>query len=59
MEAYHPDLWFIETLEDEKIKNELLEAITSQDIHHAYDVILNKYKKDGSVEGNSGVYKKV
>ena len=42
LEAFDPDLWFVETLEDESLRNELLEKIHERpgDVEHIYDVIL-------------------
>ena len=59
----HSNTWWIEIMQDEGLKKELLDKINDgpgpDDMNHIYEVVLGKYAEGMGVEGNDGVYNRV
>ena len=64
MAVPHPNLWFLDLLQDSALKQELLDACQQDpgpsDMDHVHQVVARKYISNrGCVEGNFGVYARV
>ena len=59
----HPNLWFLDILQDESLKKELLSKIEASpgpsDINHVHQVLLEKYREGQGIEGNYGIFSRV
>lgn len=59
----HPNLWFLEILQSESLKEELIskckEGPGPSDIDYVHKVVMDKYMQGSGVEGNIGIYRRV